>query len=250
MPLFNSANLMAYLQTYRVLWFRSRYGSGKTALAFRLAYQLKQEGYIRYILSNCHSPIVDQVSDVVLREGRYADVVLVMDEAGKFMRNVHKADMYMDYMRKLNIVLLMPSVRPPSMVMRSFWIKRIMNLEVIGLPLWVYKFRLTDVDELMSENVYWLRPSEIYGLYDTAGFPSEGEEIERAIGEWAAQAARSLNYKAPIPGGGGFTVIDDSDGLGVMEALRGVAETIEESTAAQSDTVSLLLNSGRKKRGR
>jgi len=252
MPLYNSANFLGYVKTYRTLWIRSRYGSGKTALAFRIAHELKQSGAVRYIVSNVKSPWADNPADVALVNGR-ADVVLIMDEGGMFMSEISKARRYLSYLRKLNVILIIPSVQPPSSIVRYLQIKRTWNLGIIGLPLWVYKMRLMDGDEMSLENVFWWRPSEIFGLYDTEGYPSDDNGIEDYILEWTGKAAASFGYEVNrLPGFyGGFKIDDSPDGeqVGLVESLRGVAETIEESSAQQSDAVSLLLNKRGKRRG-
>lgn len=262
MGLIFADNLLGYLQTYRVLWLRSRYGSGKTALAFRLAYELKQMGAIRYIISNCHSPWCDNPADVVLVNGQ-ADVCLILDEAGMFMDSPYEAKQYIAYMRKLNVVMLLASVMSPATIVRFLSVKRRYNLMRLGVPAWVFSMRLLDADTEENESFIWWNPAEIFGCYDTAGFPSSDAGIKEYILKWTNDAAKYQAYELSANSvfRGGFQVLGDgeneengefesaSNGFGILEEVGRLVESNEEATAAFSDALPSLRRL-RKKGGR
>lgn len=252
-------NFMQNVRLFRTLWIRSRTGSGKTALAFRVAHELQNTGSIRYILSNCRSPWVDNIDSVELREGQFVDAALIMDEAGLFMYDLNRSRKYLSFMRKMNIVLIMPTVQAPSILCQGFQVKRLMNLGVIGLPLWVFRSRIRDSEEVMYETFGWWNPDEIFGTYDTEGFPSDDAGIEDALLRWSKLAARNTGYELKnLPGHSSFVVNEPSaivsppqrDESELVEALRGASDSIQAAEAAQSDTLSLLQNAWRKKGGR
>lgn len=242
--LYGTNTLMGFLKTSRVCWLRGRYGSGKTALAHRLAYELVSDGSFRYVISNCRSVWADNPADVVLREGRFVDAVLILDEAGMFVDGSYKARRYLAFLRKLNVCVLLSSFMKPAAVMRDFSIKRFINWEVAGLPVWSYRYLVSDGVDRYSDVFHWINPSEIFGVYDTAGFPSDDAGIEDYLLTWTKAAAAATGYTYnPV---GGLSIADgQASGL---EVLTGIASSIEEAAGANSDTFSIYLNN--RKRGR
>lgn len=244
--LYGVNTFLAAVQTYRYCWLRSRPGSGKTALAFRLAYELVSSGRFRYILSNCRSVWADGPESVVLREGQYVDAVLILDEGGMFLDYGHKAKRWLAYLRKMNLVVLLPSVMKPAIVMRSFSVKRIINWEIIGVPVWTYRYRLSDAEDISRDFFHWVNPAEIYGVYDTQGFPSDGAGLEDWLLRWTKAAAAVAGYESFH-----HPTIEPNGGLAggqteLMESLRGVAAAIEESSQQDADLVSIFQNARRK----
>lgn len=254
MPLYFANSLLGNLQTYRLLHISSRFGSGKTALAFCLANYLKEIGAVRYICSNVYSPWVDKLEDVQLDDYGNVDACLIMDEAGMFMQSKWKAQRYMAYMRKYNVICIMPSAIPPAAIVSFMKVRRIFNGDVFGLPLWVYKMRLIDGDEATKETFYWWNPSEIFGLYDTAGFPSDDAQIEDYLEKWAKESARIRGYALnTLPGRVAAWRDDEPQAardaqLGLVEELRGVAEALEENTAQSDNVISVLRDKNQKRR--
>lgn len=249
-------NFMQNVRLFRTLWIRSRTGSGKTALAFRVAHELQRTGSIRYIISNCRSPWCDEIQSVELREGQFADVALIMDEAGLFMYDLNRSRKYLSFMRKMNIVLIMPTVQAPSLLCQGFQVKRLMNLGVIGAPLWIFRSRIRDSEEVMYETFGWYDPDEIFGTYDTEGFPSDDAGVEDALLRWSKLAARNTGYELKnLPGHSTFVVNEPSpvgeiaggNQLELMEALRGASDSLQAAEAAQSDTLSVFQNAWGKK---
>jgi hypothetical protein len=180
MPLFNASALIGYLRTFRVLWVGGRYGGGKTALAYRLAHELLSIGASRYIISNVRSVWNDKMSSVRIRrvEGRFfVDTVLILDEAGLFLRTSSDADAYLSFLRKINVILILASVTPPATRVRFLTCNRAFNLNSFGLPAWVYSYNLSYMSVAERDYFTWWRPSEIFGIYDTAGAPSDDAGI-------------------------------------------------------------------------
>lgn len=267
MPLVNAAGVLGLMKTFRVVHVAGRFGGGKTAVAFRLAYELYQQGFVRHIVSNVQSVWGDDPASIVLRDGIAADTAVILDEGGMFLDYGYDAKQWLAYLRKLNIVLIIPSVIPPAHKLKFMQVKRVFNAETVGLPMWVYRVDLTDGVTKEKDFFYWLRPSEIYGIYDTQGFPSDDAGLSEYVKRWTAQAAAHLGYETKKIAVGssvlvGFDQAEEVPGLGaneggsavdagdsVLEQIRRVASAIEESTSRQAETVSILTE-GHKKRGR
>lgn len=249
--LLGAESTLGYLQTYRIVHVGGRYGGGKTALAFKLAGELLDRGFSRYLVSNVRSVWEDTPADVVLRDGSYADAVVVLDEGGLFLKSSFDAEKFLAFLRKLNIVLIIPSVLPPSSRVRMLSIQRTMNLQTVGLPLWLYTTTLYYGHVKENSKFWWWRPSEIYGIYDTLGFPSDDAGLGSWVERWTSDAAKKSGYKEKSPSGGFSVVASPSGGeLSVVEALGRVVETLDESAGEFSQAISLLAQGKDKKRRR
>lgn len=264
MPFYGASIAMQYLELYRVCYIGGRPGSGKTSLAFRMAYELYKRGFVRYIISNCRSVWSEPLERVVLRDGKFVDACIVLDEAGLFMQSGKDADKFLAFLRKLNVVLIMPSVSKPAAKVQAVTVQRLFNYQVAGLPLWSYRMDLMSGRIEESTSFYWLHPSEIFGVYDTGGFPADDAQIAEYQNKWTLQAAATYGYKAPTRSGvfqvaaaspetaGGLPATDDQQAgvlLGeIVGELRGVAQAIEEGTQEQSSAISILAKAGRKRR--
>lgn len=253
MPLWGMNTFFGNLQTFRILWIRSRYGSGKTLLATRLAYELHSQGIVRYICANYPSPWFDRFEDVVVKDGR-ADVCLILDEGGSFIQSKYKAQKYIQFMRKLNIILIFSSVLPPASIVSYFRVKRIMNLGVAGIPLWVFRSRIHDGEEIQYETFFFWRPSEVYGAYDTRAFVAGDEGAEDYILKWTAQGALQTGSNiAAVTAASSSFFVDDTEQTGrneqldLVEGMRGVSDAIEEKQEQDTDLMALLKSSRRKK---
>jgi hypothetical protein len=203
MPLMGIGEMMGYLNGYRVLHLDGRMGSGKTALAFRLAYEFVMKYGYRYILSNVKSVWTDDPADVSLREGRYVDAVIILDEGGLFIENTRDAKEFVAYLRKLNIIIIVPSVEVPAERLRKLTCERTLNIEKMsGLPIWWYELRLRRTGKQdITGSFWWWKPSEIYGIYDTLAYPGEGEDIRDFLKIWITAAKSDAGY-TPTKNGG------------------------------------------------
>ncbi len=192
--LIHAANVLNYARNYRVCYLGGRYGGGKTSFAFRLAYDLCQYYGFRYILSNVRSVWNTEPRHVTLRDGVYIDAVFVLDEGGMYLDNAAQAKSWLAYLRKLNAVLILPSTFPPALLMRRLTVQRTHNFNAWGLPLWVYGIRLDSGIIKQTDWCAWYYPSEIYGIYDTVGMPSQANDLLDYLQDWTRSAASTLNY--------------------------------------------------------
>lgn len=211
------------LVNFRSCTLRGRTGGGKTALAFRLAYELVEKRGFRYIFSNCASVWNDRPDDMVMQNGTI-DAVFVLDEAGLFLKSNADAEKYMAFMRKLNIVMIFPSVQRVPASIRFLNAQRVMNWQTVGLPMWQYKMSLDNGDSVDHSTFYWWNPSEIYGIYDTKGFPVSDNGLAARLSSWTKQAMKEAGYGEGVEIYGASTGGRRSAGSGRYAARRGASE--------------------------
>lgn len=194
MSLISASNLMNYANTYRVVYFSGRFGGGKTSLAFRLAFEMVKRYNYRYILSNVRSVWSEPFENVVLRDGKFIDAVCILDEGGLFLDRAADAKEWLAFLRKVNLTLLVPSVVPPARLLRTVTVTRTVRLNAWGLPAWVYQMNLDAHPVHEKENFVWWQPSEIFGIYDTLGQPTDAGELLTHIQKWTIESGKSLGY--------------------------------------------------------
>lgn len=183
--------LVHTLNSYRIVWGMGGYGSGKTLNGFDIAYLLMKTGRYRYILSNCNSVWTDSPEDVVLRKESFVDAVVILDEGGLFMAMGRDARAFLLGLRKLNITIIVPSVLPPATSIRVLQMQRTLNLSVIGLPVWIYEYRLNVGSAKEKSKYAIINPSEIYGIYDTMDYPIDDAYLSEWFEYWMSIARDS-----------------------------------------------------------
>lgn len=194
MVLIGSDTVEYLTYSYRLAIMKGNFGAGKTSFAFRLALAMALKYKFRYIISNTLSVLTDDPADVFLREGIYADAIIILDEAGEFMESRSQTREFISFLRKINVVLIMPSFMLPSREVRLLSVQRVFNAEILALPLWAYRFTVDNGDVENSGFFAWHNPREIWGLYDTVGLPQDADEIIFYLKRWIDQARRTTGY--------------------------------------------------------
>lgn len=262
--LLNTDAFINAVRNYRILYLDGRLGGGKTALAFRLAYELLMKYKYRYLLSNTLSVWNDDFSKVYLRNNIWLDGVLLFDEAGEFFEGRAQVKEALSFLRKINGIMLLPSFLPPARDVRILTVQRVYNLQMVGLPVWVYRWEIDKGSVTDGGMFFWVNPHEIYGIYDTLGMPSDAHDILQNLKNYVAQAATTLGYDKTAKKKQVISIFA-SEGLGLrasaasgaasdestpnqtMDDLRGVVDTLYETTVRAQKAVSV---SGKKSRGR
>lgn len=157
------------VHTFRSVWFRGRYGGGKTLLSFVVARSLAAEyGYTIY----------SNVAGVGVAEALpQHSAVIIYDEAhltlgqGTSPKDVRR---YLAFLRKRDYVLLCPSVMPLARGAYLVWCERSLNLGSIGLPCWVYHWGVAGQTARKSGGSFvLLYPQRYFGTYDTLAQPDD-----------------------------------------------------------------------------
>lgn len=247
--LVNGLPFLSLVRTERVCYFGGRTGSGKTALAFRVAYELVRTGFSRYLLTNVPCVWADSPSDVVVRDGQYLDVCIVLDEAGQFLRMGRDAEAFISAMRKLNVVLLLPSHRPVPRSCDQLRVRMVFDFTLVGLPVWLYAVRYRLEKGADKYYLWWVRPSEIFGVYDTQYFATG----DAGLSDWmVGEKAKLANAGGSYAGVRGYRrqvggAVAEEDGP-IWDAG---AERLADAVQALEEVADRLAESGgRRKRGR
>lgn len=267
MPLLGADVALSMLKTFRVVWIGGQPGAFKTALAFRLGYALLEKGFCRYLVSNTRSVWRDDPNKVELKGGVLVDAVMILDEGGMFLKTGRDADSFISFLRKMNIVLIIPSVMPPTGRVRYLSIQRLMTLRTIGIPALIYNMQLDYGNVHESFKFVWWRPEEIFGVYDTSGAPSDDAGLDQYVNEWVAslkantktivRKSRSTAESFKISGFDEPRGSQDSGGsvrteFQEMDNFGRAADIIAESAEQISDAFSLhgskIARSARRKR--
>jgi hypothetical protein len=191
---------MMLLEGNRSLWLSGRPGGGKTALAVRMAYDLLNKGFCRYCISNIPLVFADRLEDVIPRvEGSrlYLDTVVILDEAGLYLKTGRDAEKFTAFVRKMNVVLILASVEEVANDFKHLIIERSFDARSIGFPLWVYSYFYSSRKGKESDRFFWIHPQEVFGLYDTGAMPVDDANISDFLQYWVTQAVGL--YKAASP---------------------------------------------------
>lgn len=252
------------IRNYRVLSLLGRVGSGKTLLAFYLAYRLVRLGYFRHIVSNIpcvwNTPL-DRVDLRMDARGHASlDTVVVLDEGGLFLKTSRDTDKYLAFLRKFNVCILVPSVEPPASKLTKLSFQRVFNAGIIGIPAWQYMYSLRYGQIKQQEHFWFINPPGMYGVYDTGAVPSSDEGIsdwllefnerEQSTRGYTATFARKVGRTATINAGGSVGEAGgDTATQAILEAV-GQMETALSVHAADFDDSVTVLSKRRNKFGR
>lgn len=170
-----NAEFLHFLRLYRVLWLSGRPGGGKTSLALWLAFWLVEHGYSRYIGTNLELNVgtvvgeVDSAGELV----QWTDTAIIYDEAWAelgtgFDKSVRT---WLAYPRKMNQVLLFPSVLPLVKHVQTFRVQRVFNGYLLGLPLWFYRWTLGNDRKPDKGSFVWWNPARVFPTYNHEAVP-------------------------------------------------------------------------------
>jgi len=247
MPLVGSSVFAGLIEVYRVVWFEGRYGGGKTAAAVRFAYDLLEKGFVKHLVSNIPVVFESDPWDIepVITDTEYRlDTVILLDEGGLFLETGKDVKGFLAFLRKMNIVLLIPSVEPPATTIRKLSVTRRFNGYKIAIPAWVYRYTLSTGGYKDTERFYWLNPTEVFGLYDTDAKPVD----DAGIGEWFQHhTSRAVERYYQMSGRRrsrthDFSEVEESRGINGGEFLEAA-----ERFAEAAETFSMV-GDGKKKR--
>lgn len=157
------------LTEFYTLFLAGGLGKGKTLLAFAIAHWLVWHGYVVRVISNIKSPLCEDIAAPVV------DAAVVYDESWISLNSRHwatsEASTFGAFLRKLNTYMLFPSRIPVDKQLREFWCQRVFCGDFLGLPLWIYEWRMEcGISRERGRFALW-RPARYFGLYDTLSRP-------------------------------------------------------------------------------
>lgn len=201
MPLIGGGVAVSQVRGFRMSWFPGRVGAGKSALAYRLAYELAMS-YDYRIISNQETVwnepvepdwIFDDKGNMTLR------AVAIIDEGGLYVQDEEEAMEWLAFMGKMDIIALLPSFTEPCDLFSSLIIQPVYNLRSIGVPLNVYQWHVQQKKSKFSGQFYWLGMEEIYGVYSTLNPSSDPRGITFFIRKKVAEYKKYYMEKQRIP---------------------------------------------------
>lgn len=230
--LINAFTVLKNLENFRVCWLGGRYGSHKTALAFRLAYELWQNKRVDRILSNCESVWNDDPETLQLESSYKINAAIIFDEGGLIFDNRGDVKTVLAGLRKMNTVILIPSVQAPSTRMRFFEIQMIYSMKPLGLPLLIYRSNLMSGAVRDVTYFAWWKP-DVYGVYNTLDFPVDAEKLMAFLTTQKDQiASGTRKYSESRATGRQRYTYDLPEGFGEVAPSVAASQLIEEEVNA------------------
>jgi hypothetical protein len=197
--LLNFSITYGYIRTFRLIYIGGRYGGYKTALSMLIGYKLWSDGYVKYFYSNIRCVWNDDIELLPdLPNPLDINAVVVFDEAGQFFERRRDVKNLIAFLRKMKLILLLPSVEPPSFRVTRLSIEPMYIFTSIGLPLVVYRTTLKGSrrsDDRVSWFAWW-QPRSTFGVYDTEDAPIDGKGLEYALVELKDKLATRITVES------------------------------------------------------
>lgn len=179
------------LLNFRILWLSGRFGGGKTTTAVILAAWLWWRGFVEDVVANFPCRIANPDPHPPLRS-----TAIVVDEAWQFARDSRAIERYAAFLRKLNNYLLLPSVFPLNARFQSFWVERVFNAYVIGLPLWLFRWTLSRPSYRERGLFAILNPHNAFPLFDSYAITASDGRIADLLSDTVALLAPDAAQEA------------------------------------------------------
>jgi len=239
----------------RTLYISGFLGGGKTMLAYFLAAYAMAHGWVDKIVSNIPSPLSVTAEDIesINNSG------VILDEAWQFMSERSEAVPYGAALRKLGVLLLMPSVFPPSAVLSAFSCQRFINGYTFGVPVWGYNYFM-NYKSFRDKGTFWfVNPHLMAGWYDTEAYPAEdygiARKLDTAVEVLKVQTAQKLGKARKKNVSEVLANASNNQTAGLVQAkteaqpgtiridttaLEGVGERIDDASQRMADAVARL----------
>lgn len=215
------------LRQYRVAWLSGRFGAGKTVNSVIMAdYLASRYGYRVY--ANFPLVFADDLPVRYDRRKRVIRAVLIFDEAGLevFTKLNMLAERMLAYLRKLDVIILLPSFIPPSKRMSFLQYHPVLNFTSAGLPISVYGWRVNLANFRSSGTYIVTWPQQYYRMYDS--YVAQDSDMTQAMYQSLLDIITEYAY-----GGTGKTkeqsVPRDYALASVEDAISALEELLQES---------------------
>jgi len=201
------------VKNFRACWFRGRHGGGKTALSVATALKLLDSGVVDCCVSNIPVAFGEQVLPDVPHKA-----AILMDEGGLFWKTGQAFERVAAFLRKQELIVLIPSITPPSMQFRTLYVRRIFNAAALtSIPIWVYEWTVSEAGEVTTGRFTWAFP-KIFRFYDTNYAPLGDEEIP----QWISAAYSGVS------GIGGLLAPVSAEAAALTDAAMTMASVAEQ----------------------
>lgn len=194
--LLNFGITYGYIRVFRICHIAGRYGGFKTSLAMLVGCKLWADGYVESFYSNVNCVWNDDIETLPdVDDPKEVAAVVVFDEGGQFFESRRDVKNLVAFLRKMKIIMLIPSVEPPTSRVTRLQIEPMYIFNSLGLPLVIYRTILKGTrrsDDRVSWFAWW-QPASVFGIYDTADAPVDGKGLEYALVALKDRLATSID---------------------------------------------------------
>jgi hypothetical protein len=173
--LINASVFIGTVESYRLLWLTGRYSGGKTSFAYRLAREFLEKGY--RLVSNNRNVWSDNFQDVKICDDGMLHCVYIIDEGGEYFEENRQIKTMCRNAAKMDCIYLIPSFFPPARAAQVIICQPMFHFKQIGLPLYVYRWKVRHGAFSDMGIFFWLYPQEVYGIYSRQDPGGGSEEL-------------------------------------------------------------------------
>lgn len=201
MPLVNGGVAISQVRGFRMVWYPGRFGAGKSAIAFRIAYELAiNYGY--KIISN-QECVWNEINPPDWKYDEHGNMTLgliaVVDEGGLWVQDEVEAMEYLAFAGKMDLIVGLPSITEPCDIFSSLTIQPMYNFRSIGVPYNVYEWRVSQQKAKFRGGFAWAGMEEIYGTYSTLNPSSDPRGILHYLREKVTEYKKYYFDRQKIP---------------------------------------------------
>ncbi len=194
--LLNFGITYGYSRVFRICHIAGRYGGYKTSLAMLVGCKLWADGFVESFYSNINCVWNDDIETLPEAvDPKDVSAVVVFEEGGQFFESRRDVKNLVAFLRKMKLILLIPSVEPPTSRVTRLQIEPMYIFTSIGLPLVIYRTLLRGsrrADDRTSWFLWW-HPGAVFGVYDTTDAPTDGKGLEYALVTLKDKLASSID---------------------------------------------------------
>lgn len=160
---------------FRVVKISGRFGGGKTHFGFALAAWLLSTGRVNHVFTNVPCVFSTPAFSPAV------DLAILLDESWQYLEGREDVMSYAAFLRKFNHYLILPTVFPIHRRLDFLNVQRVFNAQIVGLPLWIYRWSLS-MGKIRESGIFGVyNPGALYGLYDTEYVPTDDGGISAAL---------------------------------------------------------------------
>jgi hypothetical protein len=213
----------------QTVYIGGRPGGGKTHLAYVLGCWLLSNGYVDGVISNI--PMNIRHTPVTVPVFRQA---IILDESWIYLSDKGSVFRYAGFVRKDEDYLILPAVYPVHRLLMRFTVERVFNAFSIGIPAWVYGWRLDRLSVKEKGHFVVFHPECAFGCFDTKAKPRTDGGIVKAIQETSGNLLDDMRED------------EDEDDKGLKDAMEDVVDGLDEQGKSLADAVIKIKKLGRK----
>jgi hypothetical protein len=213
----------AFLDTFvftQTVYIGGRPGGGKTHLAYVLGAWLLTNGYVDGVISNIPMNIRSEVKVPVFRQA------IILDESWIYLSDRGSVFRYAGFVRKDEDYLILPAVYPVHRLLMRFTVERVFNAFSVGIPAWVYAWRLDRLSVKEKGHFLVFHPELAFGKFDTKAKPRTDGGIVKAIQETSGNLLEQSDED-----------MEKGEDDTIKEALEDVIDGMDEQGKSLEDAV-------------